>query len=66
MNCNTPENWEKTVELLLYWHQELKRKALVADITWIWSRHEPGDSSSEGGLSEIKEVERKNKPKRRI
>lgn len=64
MNCNTPEDWEKTVEILLYWHQELKRKALVADITWIWSRHKPGETSFEEGSSKVEEVERKNEPKR--
>lgn len=53
MNCNIPEDWGKKVEILLYWHREMKRKALIADITWMWSRHEPGDSSSEGGFSEV-------------
>lgn len=66
MNCNTPEDWGKTVEILLYWHRELKRKVLVVGITWIWSRHEPCESSSEEGSSEMEEVERRNEPKRRV
>lgn len=58
LNCNTPEDWEKPVEILLYWHRELKQKALVADITWIWSKHEPGKSSSEESF-EVEEVTKK-------
>lgn len=66
MNCNTPEDWEKTVEILLYWHWELKQKALIADITWMWSRHELGDSSSKRESTEVEEIERKDGPKRRV
>lgn len=32
----------------------------------MWSRHEPGDSSSERGSLEVEEIERKDKPKRRV
>lgn len=32
INCNTLEDWEKIVEILLYWYWELKQKALVTDI----------------------------------
>lgn len=39
---------------------------MLQEITWMWSRHESGDSTSEGGSSELEEIERKDRPKRRV
>ena len=66
MNCNTPEDWDKAIEMLLYWDKDLKRKALSADISWAWGRHEPENGSSEGENSEMEKASHKPEPKRRI
>ncbi|MCJ1344549.1 hypothetical protein MMC31_002752 [Peltigera leucophlebia] len=64
MNCNTPEDWNKAIEMLLYWHKDLRRKALSADISWAWERNEPENSSSEGENSEMEKSGQKPEPKR--
>lgn len=66
MNCNTLENWDKVIEMLLYQHKNLKRKALNANISWTWGRHELENSLSKGENLKIEKASHKLKPKHRI
>lgn len=56
MNYNTPEDGDKAIEMLLYWHKNLERKALIAHISWSWGRHEPEDDSSKDEDLEIENI----------
>lgn len=66
MNYNSPEDWDKVIEMLLYWRRDLKRKALSAEISWVWGRHEPENSSSEGENSGIEQGQQPEQGKRRV
>lgn len=66
MNCNTAEDWDKVIEMLLYWPKDLKRKALIADISSSWGRHEPEEDLSEDEDLEVEQTGHKPRSKRRV
>lgn len=42
--------------MLLYWCKNLKRKALIADISWSWGRNELEDDSLKDEYLEIENI----------
>lgn len=59
----SPEEWDKIMKIVQYWEAELRRKGLLVDILWVWTKKEQRDLSS-GSSSDGEESKEPRKGKK--